>query len=522
MARLALGGISPEYAKIYEGLTGKPDATINVGLEPQSQDGILEGLARQTIQPYRPGWAALPGVAASIVGGMAANELNNRRRARDRADDKLFRDQMGGGSQAAPYVPPKVSAPASPAPTTVATYTKPTTVGEQSDADERRILQQNGVIPAPPSTAPGAQIAGSDLAGEPQQDSRANWNNGQVQLGGDQVPSQPAQPAQNPLLGKIQAKKEEMRRIVAQNPNITASQRQTMLARMQKLEALEAQVLQGEYQYQRGEPDRQLSRRVKEAQLERSLRERQHPTVQLYEAAKASGFDGSLMDFLERQRTARSAPETTIDKEIAKARIKDAATALKGYPSMRQAVGILDQLDKVAQDPNVDGAIGPGLNSQTYQNIVGGMVPFSEALGLANRKLYGRMLRLQKQLEVLGGQNMRGLGAQSDADAARLQEALAGLTSARDGKELQFHLGTIREFVTSGRDRAMAVAEQFPQLGQQYPGLIQDMTRRQQSAPSKIDPNVALDEARKAIAAGAPRDKVIERLQQNGIEPRGL
>jgi hypothetical protein len=305
MARLALGGISPEYAKIYEGLTGKPDATINVGLEPQSQDGILEGLARQTIQPYRPGWAALPGVAASIVGGMAANELNNRRRARDRADDKLFRDQMGGGSQAAPYVPPKVSAPASPAPTTVTTYTKPTTVGEQSDADERRILQQNGVIPAPPSTAPGAQIAGSDLAGKPQQDSRANWNNGQVQLGGGQIPEQPAQ---NPLLGRIQAKKEEMRRIVAQNPNITASQRQNMLARMQKLEALEAQLLQGEYQYQRGEPDRELSRRVKEAQLERLLRERQHPTVQLYEAAKASGFDGSLMDFIERQNSARSAP----------------------------------------------------------------------------------------------------------------------------------------------------------------------------------------------------------------------
>ena len=133
------------------------------------------------------------------------------------------------------------------------------------------------------------------------------------------------------------------------------------------------------------------------------------------------------------------------------------------------------------------------------------------------------MLRLQKQLEVLGGQNMRGLGAQSDADARRLQEALAGLTSAKDQQELQYHLGTIRSFVTSGRDRAMTVGRQFPQLGAQYPGLIKDMdaaNNRQQQG--RITPSEALDQARKAIAAGADRAKVIERLRQNGIDPRGL
>lgn len=35
-------------------------------------------------------------------------------------------------------------------------------------------------------------------------------------------------------------------------------------------------------------------------------------------------------------------------------------------------------------------------------------------------------------------------------------------------------------------------------------------------------PNKALDEARAAIAAGAPRDKVMERLRANGINPAGL
>ena len=503
MARLALKGVSPEYAQIQEALTGTPTSSVNIGLEPESQDGILEGLARQTIQPYKPGWAALPGVAASIVGGLASNELNNRRRAREKADDATFRSQMGVSNPVAPQRPQE------PAPTTVATYTKPATVGERSDADERRILQQNGTIP---STQP---------APYPPADSRANWNNGQVQLGGGPTPTAPATTS-NPLLGRIQAMKDELRRTVESNPNITAGQRQAMLARMQKLEALEMQVQAGEYQYQRGAADRELSRRVKEAQLARALKESKPQLVQLYQAAKASGYEGSLMDFIDRQK-ARAAPETTMQKEIDKARVKDAVEALKGYPSMRQAVGILDQLDVLANDPNVGGAIGPGLNSQTYQNIVGGVVPFSESLGLANRQLYGRMLRLQKQLEVLGGQNMRGLGAQSDSDARRLQEALAGLTSAKDQKELQYHLGTIRSFVTSGRDRAMTVGRQFPQLGAQYPGLIKDMdaaNNRQQQG--RITPSEALDQARKAIAAGADRAKVIERLRQNGIDPRGL
>lgn len=509
MARLALKGVSPEYVQIQEALTGTPTSSVNIGLEPESQDGILEGLARQTIQPYKPGWAALPGVAASIVGGLASNELNNRRRAREKADDATFRSQMGVSNTITPQRPQtKAPAPA-PAPATVATYTKSPTVGEQSDADERRILQQNGTIP---STQP---------APEPPADSRANWNNGQVQLGGQPIPTAPATTSKT-LLGRIQAMMDELRRTVESNPNITAGQRQALLARMQKLQALEMQVQAGEYQYQRGAADRELSRRVKEAQLARALKESKPQLVQLYEAAKASGYEGSLMDFIDRQK-ARAAPETTMQKEIDKARVKDAAEALKGYPSMRQAVGILDQLDVLANDPNVGGAIGPGLNSQTYQNIVGGVVPFSESLGLANRQLYGRMLRLQKQLEVLGGQNMRGLGAQSDADARRLQEALAGLTSAKDQQELQYHLGTIRSFVTSGRDRAMTVGRQFPQLGAQYPGLIKDMdaaNNRQQQG--RITPSEALDQARKAIAAGADKAKVIERLRQNGIDPRGL
>lgn len=52
-----------------------------------------------------------------------------------------------------------------------------------------------------------------------------------------------------------------------------------------------------------------------------------------------------------------------------------------------------------------------------------------------------------------------------------------------------------------------------------------DHTSPQQSARLKgwqQPANPALDEARSAIQRGAPRDKVIERLRQNGIDPSGL
>lgn len=41
-------------------------------------------------------------------------------------------------------------------------------------------------------------------------------------------------------------------------------------------------------------------------------------------------------------------------------------------------------------------------------------------------------------------------------------------------------------------------------------------------ATPKMDTSAALTKAREALAKGAPRDKVIERLRQNGIDPTGL
>lgn len=54
------------------------------------EEGTLRQLASQTQQPYRPGWGALPGVATSIVGGMAAAKLRQNEREKAHAERQAW------------------------------------------------------------------------------------------------------------------------------------------------------------------------------------------------------------------------------------------------------------------------------------------------------------------------------------------------------------------------------------------------------------------------------------------------
>ena len=54
------------------------------------------------------------------------------------------------------------------------------------------------------------------------------------------------------------------------------------------------------------------------------------------------------------------------------------------------------------------------------------------------------------------------------------------------------------------------------------PNAAQPSTPRPPPSNGRAVAGSPLDRARAAIAAGAPREQVIERLRQNGIEPEGL
>ncbi len=79
----------------------------------EDYNSVLRGMAGQINQPYRPGWAALPGVASSIMGGMAAQKLKENERVNPERQlqfelnkarlAKMQQDAQGYGVAAATY-----------------------------------------------------------------------------------------------------------------------------------------------------------------------------------------------------------------------------------------------------------------------------------------------------------------------------------------------------------------------------------------------------------------------------------
>ena len=165
---------------------------------------------------------------------------------------------------------------------------------------------------------------------------------------------------------------------------------------------------------------------------------------------------------------------------------------------------------ELAEDPRIEAAIGRYRGSDTYQTLVGGYVPFSQTLNLAHPELNQKFQQLKSSLIMSAQQKMKGLGPMSDADARRVEDSVGKLEKARNKSELINAISEIESSVQSIKSRALAAAKQFPQLGSRL------------SFPADAAAGNPLDEAKAAIAAGAPRDKVIERLRQNGIEPSGL
>ncbi len=83
-----LGEKIRRYKRQLEG-GGPQDQAGGVYMGP-GEEGTLRRMAAQTQQPYRPGWGALPGVATSIVGGMAAAKLRGNEREKAHAERQAW------------------------------------------------------------------------------------------------------------------------------------------------------------------------------------------------------------------------------------------------------------------------------------------------------------------------------------------------------------------------------------------------------------------------------------------------
>lgn len=210
-------------------------------------------------------------------------------------------------------------------------------------------------------------------------------------------------------------------------------------------------------------------------------------------------FDGKIPD-----KTA--ATESTVDKEVSKASVEMAQKGIQSAQGAKESLRSIDELRGLADDPNLEGAIGP-LDQYSMAQTVGKYIPF--ASGQFNPDLNAKIQRIQQQLTLAGGEKMKGLGAQSDADAARLERAVSGLTSARDKKEFLDALRVIEDSVIPTYNRGVESARKFPKLSDEF-------------AKSPLRDRQANEEARAAIKAGADREAVRKRLIERGIDPAGI
>ncbi len=224
----------------------------------------------------------------------------------------------------------------------------------------------------------------------------------------------------------------------------------------------------------RYEQDYNLQREKFELQKQKFNKPRADEYETRAAAAQRFGLTPGTQQFqdyvLDRKGVVDGRKETTEQREITKKRIGIASENLKTVPSIVQGQRVIAQLENIAKESGLESAIGPIQGSENVQNFADTLL-FSRTLGLSNPSTNAAIRRLQSQLEILGGESQRGLGAQSEADAKRIRGAIAGLTSSRDSDEFKQNLNIIRQFIERGLGRAQEAARQYPKLGEMYPGL---------------------------------------------------
>ncbi|MFG1359957.1 hypothetical protein [Xanthobacter pseudotagetidis] len=141
--------------------------------------------------------------------------------------------------------------------------------------------------------------------------------------------------------------------------------------------------------------------------------------------------------------------------------------------------------------------------------------------------------RVQSRIDQLSGgaflqarQQLKGGGAITDYESKRAEAAYARLNTAQSLADFNAALQDFRGAITDGLAKLKSQAALVPGGGQSAPGGTQQygpggMQPQLQSTPkgAASDP---LGQARDAIRNGAPREAVIQRLRQMGINPEGL
>lgn len=204
-----------------------------------------------------------------------------------------------------------------------------------------------------------------------------------------------------------------------------------------------------------------------------------------------------------------------LETAVAKESVEMASNDIKAAYGAQDVRSSAEKLRGYATDKRLEAAIGPIAGTSVYQTIVGGLVPFSKTIGLAAPDLNRNIEQVKSSIVLAAQQKLKGLGPASDADSARIEKAVGLLERARSKKEFLDAVAEIDRSVEATLQRGALAARQFPQLGARL-----DAAQPRQTP--QISQEQAMSEARDAIARGAPRDAVLKRLYEMGINTDGM
>ena len=204
-----------------------------------------------------------------------------------------------------------------------------------------------------------------------------------------------------------------------------------------------------------------------------------------------------------------------------------AEARVSGAKILGSYAALLDKFNETPDDV-LKGAIGPS-NLKPYQSwipFIGGM---TEPEAAASYRLMPNMTGARSAEEAWNAQNLFGHDVHGITNAFMTAGKGLNMSDERqkafDATMRDFMKATDRKSAKEILDHAKGIIandfyltpEEAEEIVDSHISLMSRMKDTKKSETERL-----LNDARSAIQQGAPRDKVIERLRQRGIDPKGI
>ncbi len=189
-------------------------------------------------------------------------------------------------------------------------------------------------------------------------------------------------------------------------------------------------------------------------------------------------------------------------KEAEEAKGKIAGAAETTIPGVKSSVeNAFETIGQLRNHPGLDAATGlTGVLPKNY-------IPGTDAYNFNELNK-----QAAAQSFMAARESLKGAGQVTDFEGAKGEAAIANLQRFQSKEQYLNQLSRLEKMMRSSYENLQEKARMGGQSGGRP---------IEQPAPKEVGPS-PLSEARDAIARGAPRDAVIKRLQEKGIDPSGL